>query len=182
VTPVAISGTPLANPVDLVLHIVSGTTGTSSIQNFLARNRTHLAELGYLYPRTPGRARHTRLGVLIRPDDELPERLAWQRQKAPTRPRSGSSSAVGSSGRSTSPACPVSSCRTKNSTTPRSLRFGASPTERPPAGEWQRGPCPSCASAPLQVPPLRRAPHMTTASFRWRIVTVRNRIAPGAVP
>ena len=72
----------MARPVGLVLHIGSSKTGTSSIQNFLALNRAFLAELGYLYPRTPGRARHTRLGVFIRPDDELPDRLAWQRQKA----------------------------------------------------------------------------------------------------
>jgi hypothetical protein len=73
----------VAEPVDLVLHIGWGKTGTSSIQNFLAQNRDHLAELGFLYPRTPGRARHGQLGVFIRPDDELPDRLAWQRQNTP---------------------------------------------------------------------------------------------------
>jgi hypothetical protein len=39
--------------LDLVLHIGSGKTGTSSIQGFLHRNRDRLATLGYLYPRTP---------------------------------------------------------------------------------------------------------------------------------
>ena len=65
--------------VDLVLHIGSGKTGTSSIQYFLHRHRARLATLGLLYPQTPGRTRHLRLGVYIRPDDELDRNLGWHR-------------------------------------------------------------------------------------------------------
>jgi hypothetical protein len=65
-----------------VLHIGSGKTGTSSIQGFLHRNRDRLATLGYLYPRTPGVTRHTRLGLFIQPDDSLDDRIAWHRQRA----------------------------------------------------------------------------------------------------
>jgi hypothetical protein len=68
--------------LDLVLHIGSGKTGTSSIQGFLHRNRDRLATLGYLYPRTPGPTRHTRLGLFIQPDDSLDDRIAWHRQGA----------------------------------------------------------------------------------------------------
>jgi hypothetical protein len=64
-----------------VLHAGSGKTGTSSIQYFLHRNRTRLAELGLLYPQTPGRARHTRLGLFIQPDDALDAIPAWHRQR-----------------------------------------------------------------------------------------------------
>jgi hypothetical protein len=72
---------PLNRPQDVVLHIGSGKTGTSSIQYFLLQNRAQLAELGLLYPQTPGRARHTRLGLFIKPDDELAETPSWHRQK-----------------------------------------------------------------------------------------------------
>ena len=34
--------------MDLVLHIGTGKTGTSSIQAFLRQNRAALADLGYL--------------------------------------------------------------------------------------------------------------------------------------
>jgi hypothetical protein len=62
----------------------SGKTGTSSIQHFLHRNRSRLAELGHLYPQTPGRTRHTRLGLFIQPDDALDDIPSWHRQKAST--------------------------------------------------------------------------------------------------
>jgi len=65
-----------------VLHIGSGKTGTSSIQTFLHRNRKRLAELGLLYPKTPGVTRHTRLGLFIRPDNALDDYIAWHRQDA----------------------------------------------------------------------------------------------------
>jgi hypothetical protein len=71
---------PPIEPVDLVLHIGSGKTGTSSIQYFLHRNRARLAELGHLYPQTPGRARHTRLGLYIKPDEDLVNTPSWHRQ------------------------------------------------------------------------------------------------------
>ena len=64
-------------PLDLVLHIGSGKTGTSSVQHLLSQNRERLAELGTLYPQSPGRARHVRLGLFIRPDAELVNQISW---------------------------------------------------------------------------------------------------------
>ena len=72
---------PLTDPLDLMLHIGSAKTGTSSIQRFLHRNRARLADLGLLYPVTPGRTRHTRLGLYIKPDAVLASTPAWQRQR-----------------------------------------------------------------------------------------------------
>ena len=57
--------------VALTLHIGTGKTGTSSLQNFLARNRARLAESGWLYPRSLGRTRHVRFGLWTRSDDDL---------------------------------------------------------------------------------------------------------------
>jgi hypothetical protein len=62
------------------LHIGSGKTGTSSIQSFLHHNREHLADLGILYPLSPGITRHNRLGLFIRPDDALDGTPSWQRE------------------------------------------------------------------------------------------------------
>jgi hypothetical protein len=73
---------PLSKPVDVVLHIGTGKTGTSSIQYFLDRNRSRLADLGHLYPQTPGRGRHTRLGLFIQPDDALADIPSWRRQRS----------------------------------------------------------------------------------------------------
>ncbi len=53
------------------MHIGTGKTGTSSLQSFLARNRTRLAESGWLYPRSLGRTRHVRFGLWTRSDDDL---------------------------------------------------------------------------------------------------------------
>lgn len=65
-------------PVDLVLHIGSGKTGTSSIQQFLRRNRDRLAERGILVPRSPGEGRHVQVGLYIKPDSALAGRLSWR--------------------------------------------------------------------------------------------------------
>jgi len=70
----------LSTPVDVVLHIGTGKTGTSSLQFFFRDNRHHLAERGYLYPRTPGNARHGRLVLFASPDDELASYAHWPRQ------------------------------------------------------------------------------------------------------
>jgi hypothetical protein len=70
--------------LDLVLHIGSGKTGTSSIQEFLHRNRERLGDLGLLYPRVPGLRRHVRLGLFIRSDEDLEMQASWQRQKQST--------------------------------------------------------------------------------------------------
>jgi hypothetical protein len=72
---------PLSQPLDLVLHIGSGKTGTSSIQFFLRDNRERLAELGTLYPKSPGPARHTRLSLFTKSDAELQSSPEWFRQK-----------------------------------------------------------------------------------------------------
>ena len=63
-----------------MLHIGMGKTGTSSIQSLLRRNRRRLREAGtLLYPRTPGRARHARLSLSVRPTERLGNLPAWRR-------------------------------------------------------------------------------------------------------
>jgi hypothetical protein len=74
-------GVPVTEPVDLVLHIGSGKTGTSSIQHLLDESRPALAADGVLYPRTPGRKRHVRLGLFARSDDDLRRQVSWQRMQ-----------------------------------------------------------------------------------------------------
>jgi hypothetical protein len=67
-----------------VLHIGMGKTGTSSIQGLLSRNRKPLREAGtLLYPRTPGRARHARLSLSVRPTEKLGKLPAWRRLGEP---------------------------------------------------------------------------------------------------
>jgi len=56
-----------------------GKTGTSSIQALLHRNRQRLADLGILYPRTPGRGRHVRLSLSLKPADRLDGLPGWKR-------------------------------------------------------------------------------------------------------
>jgi hypothetical protein len=70
----------LSSPVDLVLHIGTGKTGTSSIQSLLALNRNKLADVGCLYPRSPGRARHTELSLFVKPSDLLEREPSWRRR------------------------------------------------------------------------------------------------------
>ena len=57
-------------------------TGTSSLQHFLKANRKRLKEDGALYPRTPGVARHTFLGLFTKSPEELEESLEWHRHRA----------------------------------------------------------------------------------------------------
>lgn len=57
--------------LSLTLHIGTGKTGTSSLQAFSDRNRSRLADAGWLYPRSLGRRRHASFGVWTRPDEEL---------------------------------------------------------------------------------------------------------------
>ena len=68
-------------PLDLVLHVGAGKTGTSSIQAFMRGNRDRLASLGTLYPRSPGGARHARLVLFASPDEELVNFPHWSRQR-----------------------------------------------------------------------------------------------------
>ena len=72
---------PLSRPIDLVIHIGLGKTGSSSIQYFLRDNRERLVELGQLYPESPGRGRHTRLGLFIKSESELERSIEWYRQR-----------------------------------------------------------------------------------------------------
>jgi hypothetical protein len=65
------------SPVDVVLHIGSGKTGTSTIQRVLRRNPDALRAAGFVYPRTPGQLRHTKLGLSVRPDDEMVHHADW---------------------------------------------------------------------------------------------------------
>ncbi|QZY28152.1 hypothetical protein [Nocardioides coralli] len=67
--------------MDLVLHIGTGKAGSTSLQFFLRDNRDRLAELGVLYPSSPGRARHGKLSLFIRDGDELVATPHWQRQR-----------------------------------------------------------------------------------------------------
>ncbi len=69
------------DPLDLVLHIGSGKTGTSSIQYFMNLNRAALADLGLLYPRTPGPRRHYRLSLFARSDGPLEDLPSWRRER-----------------------------------------------------------------------------------------------------
>jgi len=65
--------------VDVVLHIGCEKTGTTSIQQFLRRNRAVLKARGILYPRAPGDVRHVELGLYALADDALPRDRIWQR-------------------------------------------------------------------------------------------------------
>ena len=69
--------------VEVVLHIGSDKTGTTSIQQLLRRNRSALLDRGVLYPRSPGRVRHAGLGLYARPDDVLLESRDWLRGELP---------------------------------------------------------------------------------------------------
>ena len=66
--------------MELTLHIGSGKTGTSSIQQMLATNRETLAGAGWLYPQAPGIGRHVRLGLYLRDTQDLTQTPAWHRQ------------------------------------------------------------------------------------------------------
>jgi hypothetical protein len=67
--------------VDLTVHIGTGRAGSTSIQFFLRDNRERLSELGILYPRSPGQARHTQLGLFAKPKAELEAAPEWSRQR-----------------------------------------------------------------------------------------------------
>lgn len=66
---------------DLVLHIGSGKTGTSTVQGFLHRNRRRLVRrAGLLFPSSPGRRRHIRLGLSVTDDVSVVETIGYHRQ------------------------------------------------------------------------------------------------------
>src|SRR5437762_728805 len=62
------------------LHIGTEKTGTTSIQNFLSKNRSRLKKQGIIYPRSPGNQNHTELTVYA---------LGDERQSGGIRRRSG---------------------------------------------------------------------------------------------
>lgn len=71
---------------ELVLHIGSGKTGTSSIQFLLGSNRGRLAEHGWLYPSVASDDwhRHTRFGMFVQSDDRVVGEHAWRREQHST--------------------------------------------------------------------------------------------------
>jgi hypothetical protein len=71
----------LGQPVDLILHVGMGKTGTSTLQAFLGENRDRLAARGVLYPKSPGRVRHARVGLFTKSADEIQSAPEWARQK-----------------------------------------------------------------------------------------------------
>lgn len=64
---------------DVVLHIGTGKTGTTTLQSVLARSRDRLAVDGTLYPRTFGNLRHLRFGFFVMPDAQLVRSPEWLR-------------------------------------------------------------------------------------------------------
>ncbi|KAA1418519.1 hypothetical protein F0U44_08395 [Nocardioides humilatus] len=78
---------PPSDKPAVVLHVGSGKTGTTSIQSFFRLNRGALADRGVLYPRSPGRARHLKLALSFRSDDEYDAMPAWHQMRASTPPR-----------------------------------------------------------------------------------------------
>lgn len=76
---------PSGEQKDVVLHIGTGKTGTSSLQTLLHRNRKRLLDRGILYPKSPGKRRHIRLGLSMQPDEERPRSSpGWRRQQVST--------------------------------------------------------------------------------------------------
>ncbi|MEZ0578834.1 hypothetical protein [Nocardioides sp. MH1] len=69
----------MPRPVDTVLHIGTGKTGTTTIQGVLAHSREALAEGGTLYPRAFGNQRHLKFGFLVLPDRQLVRSSEWLR-------------------------------------------------------------------------------------------------------
>lgn len=64
---------------DLIVHVGTGKTGTTSVQHFMNLNRHVLAESGFLYPTTPGKSRHAKFTLFLTPDDELDSQPVWHR-------------------------------------------------------------------------------------------------------
>ncbi len=73
---------PVSDQPGVVLHVGTGKTGTSSIQGFFRLNRDALADRGILYPRSPGRSRHLKLGLSFRDEAEYDAMPAWHQMKA----------------------------------------------------------------------------------------------------
>ncbi len=67
--------------MEVTVHIGTGKAGSSSIQAFCRENRDRLGELGVLYPSSPGAARHGKLGLFLKSDEERESSANWYRQK-----------------------------------------------------------------------------------------------------
>jgi hypothetical protein len=67
---------------DVVVHIGTGKTGTSALQEFLGRNRATLARAGVLYPQSVGKYRHVKLGLMVTPLEDLDKMIVWRRAGA----------------------------------------------------------------------------------------------------
>ena len=72
----------MRDQTDVVLHLGTGKTGTTTIQHLMRLSRPALAEVGVLYPITPGPVRHTKFGLSFRSDDDLATMPAWKRMRA----------------------------------------------------------------------------------------------------
>lgn len=72
----------MGDRIDVVLHLGTGKTGTTTIQHLMRDSRPALAEQGVLYPRTPGALRHARFGLSFRSDAELESMPAWHQMRA----------------------------------------------------------------------------------------------------
>ncbi len=69
--------------MDLVIHAGTGKAGSTSIQFCCRDSRDRLAELGVLYPMSPGRARHEALSLAVKSDAELAITPTWHRRGRP---------------------------------------------------------------------------------------------------
>ena len=67
--------------MEVTVHIGTGKAGSSSIQAFCRENRDRLGELGVLYPSSPGVARHGKLGLYLKSDEERETSANWYRHK-----------------------------------------------------------------------------------------------------
>lgn len=67
---------------EVVLHVGLGKCGTTSVQQFLARNRSRLAADGLLVPTSPGKQRHTDIGFFVKSQAQLDRTVEWQRRGA----------------------------------------------------------------------------------------------------
>lgn len=73
---------PAARQPDLVVHLGTRKTGTSSIQQLLRRNPEVLKSVNTLYPTTPGQTRHSKFALFLTPDQEWDTLPPWVRQHA----------------------------------------------------------------------------------------------------
>jgi hypothetical protein len=64
---------------DVVLHIGTMKTGSSSVQQHLMSNRDRLRNEGVLYPTPPGAGRHFDLGLAVKTPAQLEENKDWRR-------------------------------------------------------------------------------------------------------